>query len=117
MLKKLSIYPLQLCLAPANLNHGGVILVQKEGRMKSITIHGLEDPLDSLIREKAKKQGLSLNKTIKNLLAESLGITPKSDESRKKDFLDLFGTWSQEEARAFTARTADLEKIDPEDWS
>ena len=35
--------------------------------MKSITIHGLDDPLDTLIREKAGKQNLSLNKTIKQL--------------------------------------------------
>ena len=34
--------------------------------MKSITIHGLEDPLDTLIREKARQEGLSLNKTIKH---------------------------------------------------
>ena len=85
--------------------------------MKSITIHGLEDPLDSLIREKAKSQGLSLNKTIKKLLAESLGVSPKSDEDRKDDFLDLFGKWSQKEAQQFKAQITDLEKIDPEDWS
>lgn len=85
--------------------------------MKSITIHGLEDPLDTLIREKAKSQGLSLNKTIKKLLAESLGVSPKSVKDRKSDFLDLFGKWSQKEARQFSTQIADLEKIDPEDWS
>ena len=42
--------------------------------MKSITIHNLDDKLDSLIREKAKKQGISLNKTIKTLLRKSLGL-------------------------------------------
>jgi hypothetical protein len=37
--------------------------------MTSITIHGLEDPIDSLIREKERQQAISLNKTIKQLLA------------------------------------------------
>ncbi len=35
--------------------------------MKSITIHGLDDPLDTLIRERAGKQNLSLNKTVRQL--------------------------------------------------
>lgn len=43
--------------------------------MKSITIHNVDDPLDRLLQERAKSQGMSLNKTIKFLLAESLGIT------------------------------------------
>ena len=85
--------------------------------MKSITIHNLDDPLDTLIREKAKSQGLSLNKTIKKLLAESLGLHPKDDKERQKDFLDLCGSWSKQEASNFTKRIKDLEKIDPEDWT
>ena len=35
--------------------------------MKSITIHGLADTLDKLIRKRAKKEGNSLTKTIKAL--------------------------------------------------
>ena len=42
--------------------------------MKSITIHGLDGKLYERIKEKAKRQGLSLNRTIKNLLEKSLGI-------------------------------------------
>ncbi len=85
--------------------------------MKSITIHGLDDPLNTLIREEAKKQGMSLNKTIKKLLAESLGIATTSNDDHKKDFLDLFGTWRPEEARDFARRLGDFEKIDSEDWA
>jgi len=48
--------------------------------MKSITIHGLDGPLDTLIREKARKQQLSLNKTIKLLLEESLGLTGRGSK-------------------------------------
>lgn len=85
--------------------------------MKSITIHNLDEPLDRLIREKAKNQGLSLNNTIKNLLAEALGLSPKQGEERKKDFLDLFGVWSEQDVQDFNKRTCDFEKIDPGDWA
>ena len=85
--------------------------------MKSITIHNLDDPLNTLIREKAKTEGLSLNNTIKKLLAEALGLSPKKDGEREKDFLDLFGSWSEEEVKEFNRQVGDFEKIDREDWA
>jgi hypothetical protein len=85
--------------------------------MKSITIHNLNDPLNTLIREKAKTEGLSLNNTIKRLLAEALGLAPKKGEGRGKDFLDLFGVWSNKEVKEFNKQAGDFEKIDREDWA
>jgi hypothetical protein len=84
--------------------------------MKSITIHGLEDPLDTLIRDKARRQGLSLNKTIKKLLAESLGLDPLGVKDHRESFQDLCGVWTREEADNFNRRTAELRTVDPEDW-
>jgi plasmid stability protein len=85
--------------------------------MKSITIHNLDDPLNALIREKAKTEGLSLNNTIKKLLAEALGLEPKKGTGREKDFRDLFGVWSNKERQEFNKRISDLERIDQEDWA
>jgi plasmid stability protein len=85
--------------------------------MKSITIHNLDDPLDRLLQERAKSRGMSLNKTIKSLLAESLGIKPKTVQDHAAEFSDLFGSWSAADARAFTQAVKDFEKIDAEDWS
>ena len=85
--------------------------------MKSITIHNLDDPLNTLIREKAKNEGMSLNYTIKKLLAEALGLSSRKGEDREKDFLDLFGVWSNKEAREFHKQVSDFEKIDREDWT
>ena len=85
--------------------------------MKSITIHNLDDPLNTLIREKAKTEGLSLNNTIKKLLAEALGLSPRNDTDRGKDFLDLFGVWSDKEVKEFNKQAGDFEKIDREDWA
>lgn len=84
--------------------------------MKSITIHGLEDPLDARIREKASRQGLSLNKTIKQLLSESLGLEPSKPGDYRETFADLCGVWTREEAAVFNHSIEDLSKVDPEDW-
>ena len=75
--------------------------------MKSITIHNLDDPLEKLLQERARNQGMSLNKTIKSLLAESLGIRPKQPAGHKDEFMDLFGSWSAAEARSFRQAVKD----------
>jgi len=84
--------------------------------MKSITIHNLDDRLDSLIREKAKEQGTSLNKTIKLLLKKSLGLYSNNDEDRKDDFLDLFGVWKKRDKNEFDENTKEFRKVNPEEW-
>jgi hypothetical protein len=77
--------------------------------MKSITIYGLDETLDKLIRKRAKKQGNSLNKTIKRLLEESLGIHKKQNSGHRDDFLDLFGIWTKKEAERFNGIIQDFE--------
>lgn len=83
--------------------------------MKSITIHQLDDTLASRIQEEANKTGHSINKTVKRLLAESLGITIKP--KKKNDFSEFYGVWSDKEAKEFNKIIEDsFERIDPEDW-
>lgn len=83
--------------------------------MKSITIHGLEDELDKKIRNKAGQEGLSLNKTIKLLVKEALGVGDQPPDHRR-DFQDLFGAWSRADLEAFTNATDDFSQIDSKDW-
>jgi|Deesub1362B_J571_1020462.scaffolds.fasta_scaffold01459_4 hypothetical protein len=85
--------------------------------MKSITIHGLDGPLDKRIREKARQMGLSLNKTIKKLLAESVGLQEPEPRDHREEFLDLFGIWTKEEAEDFHKNIREIRKLDPEDWT
>lgn len=85
--------------------------------MKSITIHNLDDPLERRILERAKKEGKSLNKTIKILLAEALGIREKQSPENRDEFSDLFGSWSASDARSFMKAVKDFEKIDGRDWA
>ncbi len=81
--------------------------------MKSITIHNLDTELARHIEAEARAKGLSLNKTIKNLLSKSLGLHKKQV---KNDFSEFFGTMSAKEARIIDKALEDSERIDDEDW-
>jgi DNA polymerase III delta subunit len=83
--------------------------------MKSITIHGLDAPLDALIRKKAREQNLSLNKTIIKLLKESLGVSSGTVTARREVFADLCGVWTDEDIKEFTANSRVLRTLDPDD--
>jgi hypothetical protein len=84
--------------------------------MKSITIHGLDAKLYERIKDKAKRQGLSLNKTIKNLLEKSLGIRHHDGTDHREDFVEFSGVWTETEAKGFARAIENFEKIDPGDW-
>ncbi|MBN1999598.1 hypothetical protein JW935_18735 [candidate division KSB1 bacterium] len=85
--------------------------------MKSITIHNLDDRASEKLSEVAKAQGLSLNKTIKKILYESLGLKVGENKDHSEDFSEFFGNWSKEEGKIFEAAIQDFEKIDREDWN
>ncbi len=84
--------------------------------MKSLTIHGIDEPLAELIKSKALSEGLSMNKTIKKLLEESLGVKPSDSESRRDEFKGFCGKWSKAQAGRFNERTKALRQINDGDW-
>ena len=83
--------------------------------MSSITIHNLENDLELSIREKAEMKQESLNKTIKKLLRQSLGLE-KNHDNHKEDFMDIFGKWSENDLNEFEKNISDFDKINTEDW-
>jgi plasmid stability protein len=83
--------------------------------MKTITIHGVSEEMEKLIRERAKKEDRSVNKVVKDLLGSALGLEEKVNDYRA-DFADLFGIWSDEEAASFLDSLDDFEQIDEGDW-
>ena len=84
--------------------------------MKSITIHGIDDPLAELIKSKAQSEGLSINKTVKKLLEESLGVKPRDRGINRSDFEEFCGIWSESELTEFEDKTKDLRNVNYEDW-
>ncbi len=94
-----------------------IVKIERGVKMKTITVYGLDDKLDELIRQKAKIQGMSLNKIIIKSLKQSLGIINTHEQiDHKKEFLDLFSVWSKEEEKQFNKNISNLEKSNNEDW-
>ena len=86
--------------------------------MKSLTIHGIDEVLDREIKKKSRSLKMSLNKTIKNLLAEHLRIhTGKPAEDNRREFAEFCGVWSGQDVKDFRAANKWSEKVDQGDWS
>ncbi len=58
--------------------------------------------------------GLSLNKTIKNLLQKALEIKLSEFSSRRADFEEFCGIWNDDDLNNFNSSTESLSIIDPE---
>ncbi|MDA0321598.1 MAG: hypothetical protein O2923_02620 [Verrucomicrobia bacterium] len=84
--------------------------------MSTLTIHALDAVVEKRIRAKAKRDGRSLNQTLKELLAASVGRSPSPAVDHRADFAEFSGIWTAKDARDFEEATADLEIIDTADW-
>lgn len=83
--------------------------------MKSITIHKIDDETERALLEIAEREGISLNKLIKRLLRESLGLDDQLVDHRA-DFEEFFGVWTSEEADAFARRVSVFDEIEDQEW-
>ncbi len=83
--------------------------------MKSITVHGIDDEIEKLIKKRAKSEGTSVNKIVKQLLAKALGVG-KKEQNNREEFLNFFGIWTEEDGKQFFDAIKDLEIVHAEDW-
>jgi plasmid stability protein len=83
--------------------------------MKSISVHGIDEEMEKAIKERAKSEGKSVNKIVKELIAKALGTGDKPPDNRV-EFADLCGVWTETEASEFMKLIADLEVADAKDW-
>ncbi len=84
--------------------------------MKSITIHGVDDHLAQALKRLAEENRTSVNRTVKRLLEEVLGMKPRESARYHDDFVQYCGLWSPEELTEFEEATADMAAVDPQDW-
>lgn len=86
--------------------------------MSTLSIHGLSPHIEKELRNRARRRNQSLNQTIKEVLETSLAPTYSSLrlERNREMFAEFFGTWNEEEAKAFEEATKDLDRVNPEDW-
>jgi hypothetical protein len=84
--------------------------------MTTMTIRGLDDLTIKALKEKAKKEGSSVNAALVKLLQEDLGIKKKKRTVVYNDLDYLAGTWSDKDYKEFLQATADFAKIDESEW-
>ena len=84
--------------------------------MNTLTIHALETAVEKRIRARARRNGMSLNKTLKEILTASVGagLSPAADH--RAEFAEFCGVWTTQDASDFEAATADFETVDKADW-
>ncbi len=76
------------------------------------TIRGISPALDRCLREKAERDGQSLNTITVSLLERGLGLS--AEPIRCTDLDDLAGTWVRDPA--FDDAVARLHQIEPDLW-
>jgi hypothetical protein len=85
--------------------------------MGAITVRNLPPELARAIRQKAKQERTSLNRTVISLLEEATGLgRPAKKVVLHHDLDHLFGCWSKEEYEEFNEALREQRQIDPEMW-
>ncbi|NOZ69445.1 MAG: antitoxin [Deferribacteres bacterium] len=84
--------------------------------MSTMTIRGIDEEMAKILKETARKEGISVNATLLKILRESLGIEKKKRIVIHHDLDHLAGTWSEREHKEFQKRIAHFEKVDEEMW-
>jgi len=82
--------------------------------MSQITIRDLAPQVEALVRQRASKEGVSMSRTISEMLAELTGLKPM--DKRYRDLSALSGTWSAVEAAEFNRTQEYFGQIDEEVW-
>ena len=84
--------------------------------MNAITVRNLPPAVARAVKEKARKEKLSLNKAIVRLLEEATGAGAGKRKVVHHDLDHLAGTWSEAEYEEFMAALREQRQIDPEMW-
>jgi hypothetical protein len=84
--------------------------------MNAITVRNLPPDVAKAVKEKARKDKLSLNKAIVRLLEEATGAAKGKKRAVHHDLDRFFGTWTKKEADAFDKSLEEQRQIDPEMW-
>jgi hypothetical protein len=85
--------------------------------MKVITLRNLPPELASAVRERAKREGISLTKTAVRLMEEGAGLRKgRSKRVLHHDLDSLAGSWTRKQADEFDRALAQQRAIDPELW-
>jgi hypothetical protein len=88
----------------------------QEVPVNAVTVRNLPPGVAKAVKEKARKEKLSLNKAIVRLLEEATGVEERKKKVVHHDLDRFFGTWTKEEADAFDEAMREHRQVDPEMW-
>jgi len=89
---------------------------KQEANMSTMTIRGLDELTIKALKEKARKEGTSVNAALVKLLQEELGLKKKKRTIAHNDLDHLAGTWSDKDYKEFQKIIKDFETIDKTIW-
>lgn len=84
--------------------------------MGVMTIRGIDDATTKVLKQKAKKEGTSVNAVLLKTLRESFGLEKKRRTIIYDDLDYLAGTWSKKDFIEFQKKIADFETVDKKMW-
>ena len=84
--------------------------------MSTITIRGIDETTAKTLKERTKKEGISVNAVLLKTLKESLGLEKKKRMVVHTDLDHLAGTWSEKDFSEFQKKIADFETVDKKIW-
>lgn len=82
--------------------------------MQYLSVRNVPPELAAALKKEKTRQGKSLNRTIIDLLRQSLGVGRMA--RRSNGLARLAGSWSDEDLRRFEDAVAATEEIDEELW-
>jgi len=80
-----------------------------------ITVRNLPPEVARIVRDKARRENLSLNKAVARML-EEIASPVKGKRVLHHELDRFFGTWTRKEADAFDRALQQQRQIDPEMW-
>ena len=82
----------------------------------SMTVRGVDEKTSSALKEKARRDGISINALTLRIIKEGLGLE-KIKRGAEYDDLDyLAGTWSDKDVADFEQATSVFENVDEDLW-
>jgi hypothetical protein len=81
-----------------------------------ITVRGVDEKTSSALKEKARREGISINALTLRIIKEGLGLEKRGRAAVYDDFDYLAGTWSDQEAADFEQATSVFEDVDEDLW-
>ena len=84
--------------------------------MGAITIRGIDNEIAKVLKEKAKKEGTSINTNLLKTIRAALGLEKKKRAIVYDDLDYLAGTWNEKDYLEFQKKIADFEVVDEKMW-